>query len=150
MIWEHAFNVYSSDVPPHRVGWASPVADPTTGNVYAIGANGTVLGLSNDGKLLWTRALVDEFGIWTTHGGRVPSPIIEGDLVIVSGIIEGWGETAVRRHRFLAFDKHDGQLVWQSTPGGRPYDTVYPTPIVAEINGIRQMIVGGADGLSTP
>jgi outer membrane protein assembly factor BamB len=146
MIWEHPFNVYSSDVPPHRIGWASPVADPATGNVYAIGANGTMLGLSNDGKLLWQRALVDEFGIWTTHGGRTPSPIIEGDLVIVSGIIEGWGETAVRRHRFLAFDKNNGQLIWQSTPGGRPYDTVYPTPIVAMINGVRQMIVGGADG----
>ena len=25
--WEHRFNVYSSDVPPHRVGWASPVVD---------------------------------------------------------------------------------------------------------------------------
>src|SRR5215213_4794288 len=33
LLWEHRFNVYLSDVPPHRVGWASPVGDPSTGNV---------------------------------------------------------------------------------------------------------------------
>src|ERR1051325_11222748 len=26
-IWEYKFNVFLSDVPPHRVGWASPAAD---------------------------------------------------------------------------------------------------------------------------
>src|SRR5687768_18521777 len=24
LIWEYKFNVFQSDVPPHRVGWASP------------------------------------------------------------------------------------------------------------------------------
>src|SRR5215471_21265791 len=28
LLWEHRFNVFLSDVPPHRVGWASPVGDP--------------------------------------------------------------------------------------------------------------------------
>ena len=28
MVWEYRFNVFQSDVPPHRVGWASPAADP--------------------------------------------------------------------------------------------------------------------------
>ena len=36
VIWEYKFNIYQSDVPPHRVGWASPTADPETGNVYAL------------------------------------------------------------------------------------------------------------------
>src|SRR5258705_3403275 len=27
LLWEHRFNVYLSDFPPHRVGWASPVCD---------------------------------------------------------------------------------------------------------------------------
>ncbi len=35
--WEYKFNIYQSDVPPHRVGWASPAADPQTGNIYALG-----------------------------------------------------------------------------------------------------------------
>src|SRR5687768_9461088 len=51
LIWEHRFNIYLSDVPPHRVGWASPVGDPATGNVYAFGVGGVLLGLNKDGKV---------------------------------------------------------------------------------------------------
>jgi outer membrane protein assembly factor BamB len=146
LLWEHRFNMYLSDVPKHRVGWASPVGDPTTGNIYALGGGGSLLALSNDGKVLWQRSLTEEFGLWTTHGGRTVSPIIEGDLVIMSGPTEGWGDQAPRRHRFMAFDKKTGETVWVSSPGGRPYDTTYPPPIAAEINGTRLIITGAGDG----
>src|SRR6185503_12613385 len=79
-------------------------------------------------------------------GGRTNSPIIEGDLVIVSGPTEGWGDQAQRRHRFMAFDKRTGEAVWVSSPGGRPYDTTYAPPIAAEINGTRLIITGAGDG----
>src|SRR5881396_2041852 len=39
LLWEYKFNLYQSDVPAHRVAWASPVADPETGNVYSFGVN---------------------------------------------------------------------------------------------------------------
>jgi outer membrane protein assembly factor BamB len=145
-LWEHRFNVYLSDVPARRIAWSSPVGDPATGNIYVFGACNELTALSNDGKVLWSRALTDEFGAWTTHGGRTGSPIIDGDLVIIGTIVDGWGSTAQRHHRFYAFDKRTGEVVWTSAPGGRPYDTVYPTPIVATINDMRLMIVGGADG----
>jgi outer membrane protein assembly factor BamB len=146
VIWEHRLNVYESDVPPRRIAWSSPVGDPTTGNVYVFGACNELTAFSNDGKVLWNRSLTEEFGAWTTHGGRTMSPIIEGDLVIIGTIVDGWGDTALRRHRFYAFDKRTGECVWTSVPGGRPYDTVYPTPIATTINGTRMIIVGGADG----
>jgi len=52
LLWEHRFNVYLSDVPPHRVGWASPVGDPSTGNIYVFGVGGNLIGLNHDGKVL--------------------------------------------------------------------------------------------------
>jgi outer membrane protein assembly factor BamB len=146
LLWEHRSNVYSSDVPPRRIAWSAPAGDTETGNVYTFGACNELTAYSYDGKLLWARSLTDEFGSWTTQGGRTTSPIVEGDTVIVGTIIDGWGDTAVRRHRFYAFDKRTGECVWVSTPGERPYDTVYPTPMVATINGTRLLIVGGADG----
>lgn len=146
LIWEHRSNVYSSDVPPRRIAWSAPAGDPETGNVYTFGACNELIALSYDGKFLWSRSLTDEFGAWTTQGGRTASPIVEGNNVIVSTIIDGWGDTAVRRHRLYAFDKRTGECVWVSTPGERPYDTVYPTPIVVTVNGTRLLIVGGADG----
>ncbi|MFN0121065.1 MAG: PQQ-binding-like beta-propeller repeat protein, partial [Blastocatellia bacterium] len=144
--WEHKFNVYSTDVPPRRVAWSSPAGDPTTGNIYIFGAVGTVAALTYDGKLLWERSLTDEFGAWTTHGGRTVSPVIEGNLVIVSMPTDGFADLGPRRHRYYAFDKLTGECIWISTPGGRPYDTTYSTPVIATLNGQRIFVAGGGDG----
>ncbi|HZM98378.1 MAG TPA: PQQ-binding-like beta-propeller repeat protein, partial [Pyrinomonadaceae bacterium] len=120
LLWEHKFNIYLSDVPPHRVGWASPVGDPSTGNVYVFGVGGNLIGLNRDGKVLWERSLAEDFGLLTTHGGRTVSPIVDGDLVIVSGVTAQWGKHAPAAHRFMAFDKKTGETVYVSAPGGRP------------------------------
>ena len=146
LLWEHRFNVYHSDVPPHRVGWASPAGDPATGDVYAFGVGGTLLALDPAGKVLWERSLVEDFGLVTTHGGRTVSPVIDGDLVIVSGIAAGWGAQARAGHRFFAFDKRTGATVYVSSPGGRPFDTTYSPPVIGTVNGVRLLIAGGGDG----
>ncbi len=146
LVWEYKFNVFQSDVPPHRVGWASPAADPETGNIYAMGVGATVIALDKNGKLLWDHSIGEEFAAFTTHGGRTTSPIIDGDLVIVSAAISSWGTGASRQHRFVALDKRTGEIVWISSPGGRPYDTNYAAPMIATINGTRLLISGSGDG----
>jgi outer membrane protein assembly factor BamB len=146
VVWEYRFNVFQSDVPPHRVGWASPAIDPESGNVYALGVGATVIALSKDGKLLWDRSIGEEFAAFTTHGGRTSSPIIDGNLVIVSAAISSWGSGASRQHRFVALDKRNGDIVYVATPGGRPYDTNYAAPMIAAINGLRLLISGSGDG----
>ena len=146
LLWEHRFNIYLSDAPPHRVGWASPVGDPTTGNIYVFGVGGNLIGLNRDGKVLWERSLGEDFGLLTTHGGRTVSPIIDGDLVIVSGVTFMWGQHGRGGHRFMAFDKKTGETMWVSFPGLRPYDTTYAPPIIANVNGMRLLIQGASDG----
>jgi outer membrane protein assembly factor BamB len=147
LIWEHRFNVYLSDVPPHRVGWASPVGDLATGNVYVFGVGGNLIGLDRAGKVLWERSLGEDFGLLTTHGGRTVSPLIEGDMVIVSGVTFAWGQHGRGAHRFMAFDKRTGDTLWVSAPGGRPYDTTYAAPIIVDVNSTRLLIQGGSDGV---
>ena len=146
LIWEYKFNVFQSDVPPHRVGWASPAADPETGNIYVMGVGATVTALSKDGKLLWDRSVGEEFAAFTTHGGRTMSPLIDGDLVIVSAAVSNWGAHGNRAQRFIALDKRNGDIIWVSSPGGRPYDTAYAMPLTATINGQRLLICGIGDG----
>jgi outer membrane protein assembly factor BamB len=128
VVWEYKFNIFQSDVPPHRVGWASPAADPETGNIYVMGVGATVIALSKDGKRLWDRSIGEEFAAFTTHGGRTMSPLVDGDLVIVSAPISSWGTQANRLHRFVALDKRTGDIVYVASPGGRPYDTAYALP----------------------
>jgi outer membrane protein assembly factor BamB len=146
LVWEYRFNIFQSDVPPHRVGWSSPAADPETGNVYALGAGATVIALSRDGKLLWDRSVGEEFAAFTTHGGRTAAPIIDGDLVIINAALSNWGAMGARGHRFIALDKRTGEMIYVAQPGGRPYDTSFSPGIIATINGMRQLIVGGGDG----
>src|SRR5204862_1953816 len=146
VIWQYKFNVFQSDVPPHRVGWASPAADPDTGNVYALGAGATAIALSKDGKVLWSRSIGEEWAAFTTHGGRTMNPLVDGDLVIFSAAVSNWGTSSNRSHRFIALDKRTGDTIYVSNPGGRPYDTAYGMPTIATINGMRLLIAGLGDG----
>ena len=146
LLWEHRYNVFTSDAPPSRIAWPSPAVDPATGNVVAISANGLVQSLSPAGKLLWERSLAEEMGMWTTHGGRMSSPVIDGDQVIVSGLTYLWGAFAGGAHRFISLDKSNGQVLWVSAPEGRPTDTIYANPFIADVNGTRMLFSGGSDG----
>lgn len=146
VMWEHSYDVFLSDVPPHRASWASPAADLETGNVYTFGVGGMLKAFDKSGKVLWEHSLTEELGLVTTHGGRTVSPVVEGPYVIVSGITTGWGEQARAGHRFMAFDKKTGATMWVSSPGGRPYDTTYSPPIVADVAGTRMLMAGGGDG----
>jgi outer membrane protein assembly factor BamB len=145
-LWEHRYNIFTSDVPAHRIAWSSPVVDPATGTVFAISGGGLLLSLSPDGKLLWERSLAEEFGMWTTHGGRMSSPIVDGDQVIVSGLTFMWGASAGGAHRFLSFDKATGRAIYVVAPEGRPTDTIYANPFIANVNGVRTFFSGGSDG----
>ncbi len=146
LIWEKRFNVFHTDVPVHRIGWASPSVDPATGNVYAFGVDGHLHALDAAGKVLWQRQLTEEYGEISTHGGRTVSPVIEGDLVIVSTLNSGWGDQSRGSNRYFAFDKKTGVAAWISTPQPKHYDTNYSTPTVVTVNGRRLLVVGGSDG----
>jgi len=145
-IWEFKFSIFQSDVPAHRVGWASPAADPETGNIYALSGGAEAIALDRTGKPLWRRSLGEEFAAFTTHGGRTMAPIIDGDLVIMSAAVSNWGTSANRAHRLVAFDKRTGDIRYVSNPGGRPYDTAYAAPTIATIGGLRLLIAGLGDG----
>ncbi len=145
-LWEHKFNIFHTDIVTSRVGWANLAGDPETGNVYAHGIQGLFFCFSPDGKILWSKSLTEEYGRITGYGGRIPSPIVDEDLVIINFLNSSWGDHSRGGHRFLALDKKSGTPVWWSEPGGQPLDTIYSIPVVAVINGQRLLICGGADG----
>jgi len=146
MLWEHRFNVFQTTVPFNRVGWASLAGDPETGNIYASGVGGMFICYNRDGKILWQRSLTEEFGRFSGYGGRTHTPLVDENLVIISCLYMGWGEQAPMRHRFIAFDKRSGEVVWIAALPNNPIDTNYSTPAIATINGLRLLVVGGGDG----
>ena len=147
-IWETRFNVYQTTVPWQRVGWANPAADPETGYLYVQGVGGLFFCFdSRDGRLVWSRNLIEEFGFMEGYGGRTQTPLIDEDRVIVTFSNAGWGDQASPRHRMFAFDKETGVLRWVSTPGRALEDkNTQSTPAVAVVNGERILIHGNGDG----
>ena len=147
LLWEQRRNLYHSDAPPRRVGWASPAVDAETGTVFSFTVGGGLTAFdAEDGSVRWERSLPEEIGLISTHGGRTASPLVLDDLVILSGLTSSWGEQARGSQRFFGFDKRTGKIVWVSTPGGRPFDTTYSPASVLWIGGQRLLLVGGGDG----
>jgi outer membrane protein assembly factor BamB len=146
-VWENSFNVFLTDAPAERVGWSCVVGDPTTGNVYALGLCDYFQCLDGQtGKTLWSHSMSEEYGMISTYGGRTNMPLVFDDLVIISGVMTGWGEYAVPAHRFVAFDKTNGQAVWISSTRLRPLDTTYSSPVLANFNGQVAIVFGSGDG----
>jgi outer membrane protein assembly factor BamB len=145
-VWEYRFNVWLTDIVTARVGWTQLAADPETGNVYAHGTQGLLYCFDGkDGKVLWSHSLTEEYGRISGYGGRITSPIIDGDLLIVGMINASWGEQARGGNRFLAVNKKTGEPVWWGETGLPVKDTYACTPVVATINGERLMFTGGGD-----
>jgi outer membrane protein assembly factor BamB len=146
LLWEHKFNVWHSDIVEDRLGFTHMVGDPETGYVYAHTTSGMFFCFDKAGKILWQRSMTEEFGRVTGYGGRVTSPIVDEDKVILSMVCGSWGELTVGMTRLVAFDKKTGQVVWWGSGNHRVKDTYYATPVVAVINGVRTIISGGGDG----
>jgi outer membrane protein assembly factor BamB len=146
VLWEKHFGVFLTDIVSVRLGWTNMVGDPATGNLYWHGTQGFFICFDKDGKILWQHQLTEQFGRVSGYGGRLPSPALAENLVVIGMNNSSWGDHAKGGNRFLAMDKLTGTPVWWSEPGEKPLNSNYSTPTVATINGELLFITGGADG----
>ena len=147
-LWEHRFSVANTTVPFNRVGWGSVTGDPETGYLYALNIDGHFNVFDRDGRIVWSWRLAEELGRASGYGGRTSTPVIDEERVILSVIGGMWGDRAgPPRHRYVAFDKRTGEVLWIATPGGAVADmNTQSVPIVAVVDGRRLLIDGNADG----
>jgi outer membrane protein assembly factor BamB len=144
--WQKHFDVFLTDVVRDRLGWTNMVGDPETGNVYAHGTQGYLICFDKDGEIVWRHSLTEEYGRISGYGGRLTSPIVDGDLLIMPLVNASWGEQTVGGTRVVAFNKRTGAIVWWASTGHRVRDTFACTPVVAVIGGQRLLITGAGDG----
>ena len=147
-LWEHKFSIANTTVPFNRVGWGNVTGDPETGYLYAMNIDGHLNVFDRDGGIVWSWRLAEELGRASGYGGRTSTPVIDEDRLILSVIGGMWGEfRGPPRHRYVAFDKRSGEVLWISTPGGNVADmNTQSVPIVTVIDGQRLLIDGNADG----
>lgn len=145
-LWEHRFRDYLSDTTYNRYAIGAPVVDAETGNIYLESTWGHVMAFNRDGKVLWERSMVEDFGRLTFPNGRTGSLAIDGPLVITDGITANWGADGPASNRFYAFDKRTGELVWTSTPGIQPLDSTFATPVFGNLGDQRVFFQGTGCG----
>jgi outer membrane protein assembly factor BamB len=99
--------------------------------LFAEGGNGDVSCLdAATGKTIWHVNLKADFGGNTPGWGYSESPLVVGDLLIVT--------PGGKLGTLLALDKHSGKPVWQSKEVSE--GAHYSTPVLAEIGGIKQVV----------
>jgi outer membrane protein assembly factor BamB len=145
VLWEKRFGIFHTDIVSVRLGWTLLAGDQATGNVYWQGTQGLFVCFDKDGKILWQRSLSEQDGRISGYGGRLPSPAVVDDLVVMGMVNSSWGDQGKGGNRLLAVSKHTGTPVWWSEISPKPA-TYFSTPVAATINSERLVITGGSDG----
>lgn len=116
--------------PPYPKARSTPTVD---GNfIYALGSDGDIACLeAKTGKLRWSKNIRKEFGGLPGEWAYAESPLVDGDLVVVT---PGGAEATM-----VALNKKTGALVWKSVvPGGEPAG--YASAIVVQGGGRKQYV----------
>ena len=123
----------------HSIG-NGPRGAPTVheGRVYVEGGAGDVACLeAATGKTIWHVSLTRDLGGQVPNWGFSESPLVEGDMVIVTPGGDG-GMVA-------ALNKDTGEVIWRSKDVTGPAE--YSSPVVAEIGGVRQIVQFGKENV---
>jgi outer membrane protein assembly factor BamB len=128
-----------------RQAQAGSASTPTVDGdrLYTLGESGDLVCLQvADGKLVWQKNLVKDFGGSVPNWGYTESPLVDGDKVIAT---PGGGDATL-----VALNKRNGEVIWKAqVPGGN--EAHYSSIIAADVDGQRQYIQflkGGVVGLA--
>jgi len=136
IVWETTLGVAAYDGGGERGaagndGGDGPRATPTyhEDRVFVFGGGFDLYALqSDDGKIVWKRDLMDEFGAEGIRWSNAAAPLIVGDRVVVAG--------GGRNQCYLAFRINDGGLLWKSGSD----QVSHSTPVLATIHGQAQAL----------
>jgi outer membrane protein assembly factor BamB len=100
-------------------------------HVYMIGGFGHVSCLQREsGKLVWSLAIMEEFGVETPpNWGYAQSPLLVGEVLVACVLSEKVG--------LVGLDKRSGRILWKS----RPLGSTMSQPAYFELQGVPQVVL---------
>lgn len=135
--------LWSYTYPAHfqsTLAGEGPRATPTLfGNrVFALGSTGILNCLDLEtGKLIWTKDTIQENHATVNVWGMSSSPLLVDDLVVI--------ETGGQSNRSLvAYRSASGEFAW----GGGNADAGYCSPLLANLAGVRQIVIFNSGSVS--
>jgi hypothetical protein len=134
-VWEHRYRAPARAENQTEFG-VGPNATPLVldDRVVTLGYTGVLTCLDREnGKILWSHELIEDFDGEVLEFGYSASPILHDGNVIV--LVGG------KRHGAVAFDPADGSVAWSGPPTG----VSYATPSVIDVDGQQQLVYFSAD-----
>lgn len=120
----------------------TPITDGK--HVFVYYKSGTVAALNFKGEVLWKLNLQDKYGADTLWWDLGTSPVFAGENIVIAVMQDG-------ESYLVALDQKSGEVAWRTLRNfkcERESDQAYTTPIVAEIDGAKQIVTWGADHLT--
>jgi len=137
----------------HRQGTGanpSPVVDDS--GVYVYFKSASLAKFSHSGKEIWKRDLQKEYSITSQWWDLGTSPILEDGKIFIAVMQQLARRSGEKAETYvLALDKDTGKEIWKVdrvTGANTESNDAYTTPLIATVDGQRQLIVWGADQLS--
>lgn len=124
------------------MGGIGPRATPTIdgGQVFTLGAKGDLQCLDGvNGEVVWGRNVVKDCEVSpeedakNVYYGRSGSPLVVDEMVIVPG----GGSRDGTRHSLLAYDRHNGNVIWK----GGDRQIAYSSPTLVTLVATRQILI---------
>ncbi len=128
-LWKYEYPVeYSVGYPAGPR--STPVIDD--GRVYTLGAQGHFFCFdAKNGKVIWSKNFVDDYGTKLAIWGMVASPLVDGDQLIT--LVGGKKNSLV-----VSFDKKTGKELWRSLDDRA---VGYAPPVIFTFGGKRELII---------
>lgn len=112
-----------------------PSSTPTVDGdrVYALGSHGDLVCASVDGKELWRKSFLKDFGGSVPTWKYCESPLIDGNKLICT--------PGSKNATMVALNKNTGDIIWKSAvPNGGGSGSGYSSIVISEGAGVRQYV----------
>lgn len=138
VLWSHSDKTRFSETMGGDGPRSTPTIDPATKSVFTQGGTGIIQNLDlTTGNVRWTHNVLTETKTSNITWGKSNSPLLSGDLVVVTG-----GNT---KPTLLAYKQTTGELAWTAGEDGASYST----PVLMTLAGAPQIVVVNQSSLTS-
>lgn len=121
----------------------SPITDGK--NIWVMTGHLRFSSFTMEGKLVWKRDLVEDYGHVGLNHGYASTPLLDGDRLYVQ-VVHGF--RSENPSYTAAFDKKTGKTIWKQlrpAPGVMESKDNYGTPQMAVVKGKKELVIFGGD-----
>ncbi len=137
-LWRHTFSPTFKAAWTNYISKAAPTPVVDAKAVYTFFEGGEVLAFSHDGKLLWLRSLVKDYGFFQ-NGHGLGSSLAQTDKAVIV-LVDDEGPSYL-----LALDKKTGKNLWKTD---RKKRVSWTSPVVVRRKGKEEIIISSNGSVS--